>query len=1118
MADQQAGVSKGYGSWALLFSWFLMGIGLPGAVAGLDRRWVATHLPMFIILCFLSLLGPWLAGVAQEVWRRRYKDLVIDWIGSSIDRRAGFFWQKYRTHLLADLRYVDLGGLTGRFFDPELSDVFVDVALRPGDPRKMRSSDLAGADLADLADLPETGQRQRVEDFLGRPQPRVLAIIGAPGTGKTTLLRHTARAMCLSRRVSRHGRNIPILLHLRDHFARIVAEPTVALPALVAEDLALYGLIDRADWLEHRLRAGDCVVMLDGLDEVARQEDRHAVAEWFRVQVIRYSRNDFVVTSRPLGYQGAHIEGAIIVQPQPFTREQVTKFLHRWCLAEERRSAGADDERVASRAAQDADDLLARLQAAPALHSLAVNPLLLTMIAIVHRHYGALPGSRAELYARICQVLLWSRQDAKKLKLDLRGSQKERLMRLLAFEMMRRKVRDLPTTEVTAILAPVLKRMNKTLPVRDVLYDADSNGLLVERENGVRGFAHQTFQEFLAAAHIKEEKLEEILVNAVDDVWWREATLLYVAGADAGPIVESCLAAGTPAALALAFDCADEAGELSSDLEDRLAILRSGGFTRGADPEHRRAVTGATLTRHLRQVTEIGEGTRICSQPINAAIYRFFLEDMAERGQARPPDRLELTAPDAVVTGVRASDAAAFVHWVNEVTGVNEVTDGRSAYRLPVLSEIRDLPHHEAFTVRPDSSPGHHVWVAPEHAGDPARLYPLVNGPLPGSISGAQLSQQLEADFASAPLALGILPLMVHSSVAARILGGRRGVDLPHSVESVFQLLDNLADALEPEGAGDLSLAMADVLADSAERDLGNVRAVIRDIEDGLSPDPRAIDVRAYVNLIAARKLSRTVDRDLRLICGFARMLREPRPGGLVQGDFELACNLELASSLKSSRDADIDVASEIESDGASRLSHRGARTGVTGAARGAKRDHDLERIVSSHFSAASRPVIGNAIVGMLAQLPEHHGPVPDLAEMTSSGTRFARQFAEIAAIGSGDYGVAPDSLADTTRSALTQLNEQLGDARRAESAWAGRVSDRFASLMEGVLVREQRVEAPIGLSLRIMALCLAVEADALGLRAVGHDFRQIAAAVTWLQLRHSGAEPAIEAIVLACG
>jgi hypothetical protein len=1111
MADQRI-PEKGSGA-LIVLGWLTTALGVPALAGAVEHQWVAKHSTLSIVLGVVIAVIIGMAGLARQIWLERYKDPLIDWVGAGIERRTGLFWQRYREHLLADLRYVDLRGLAGRFFDPDLSDVYVDVALRPRDPGKVASSDLPDAD---LANLPMAGQRGRIEDFLGRPQPRVLAVIGAPGSGKTTLLRHTACQMCMTRRGHRQGRSIPVLLYLRDHVTRIVAEPQVALPALVAEDIALHGLSDRAGWLEQRLRAGDCIVMLDGLDEVARLEDRRAVAEWVRMQVIRYSGNDFVVTSRPLGYQNSPIEGALTLQAQPFTRGQVTQFIQRWCLAEERRSTGAFDETIIRKAEVEADDLATRLQAAPALRALTVSPLLLTMIAIVHRHYGALPGSRAELYARICQVLLWSRQDAKKLKVEPRGDQKERLMRILAFEMMCRKVRDLSTTEAAAILRPVLDRMAKGPSVHEVLYDAASNGLFIERENGVRAFAHQTFQEYLTAAYIKDKSLQGILVDAVSDVWWRETTLLYVAGADAGPIVESCLATNTLPALTLAFDCKEEASELAPDLRDKLNRILAEGLAPGADPDRRRPATGVTLSRHLRQVTETADGTRVCSQPITIGIYRLFLEDMQARGQSRPPDAptdLGLTGAEEVIMGMRGSDAMAFVDWANEITG------GPPAYRLPTLDELEDPSVRDIFAGR-SGSPPHSVWVAPDPHKEVPRLYSPDNASPAGTINGAKLRKQLDADFVGAPLALGILPLMVHAYVAARVRDDRRHDGIPHAIAGTLDFLRNLADALGQGQAHDLSRSLEAGLADLVRHDLDDARTALRDVDRKLKYDGRAVLI--YVDLIVAR----TVKHDLGLLSAFARTLLNDRvrayalgiavdtAGKVEQSDLELVLNLELLRSLESTHCADISLDRDIDSDSVCYLDQLSGLIENTSDANSPDRVGKLQRLVDSFLARLSRRILGCALSETVSGPPDDDEPYPDLSEAAANIAIHAGRFADVVGLRPADYEMPPDALPDTVHSAITALDAQLSKGEHPE--WARLVASRFASLIEGVLVREQQVEASIGLSLRIMALCLAAEADAVAAQGLGHEFRRIAAGLTWLELRHSGAEPALGTIVLA--
>ena len=103
---------------------------------------------------------------------------------------------------------------------------------------------------------------------------------------------------------------------------------------------------------------------------------------------------------------------------RPFTAEQVQLFLDRWYLAAERHATGASGRTGAARRAGAGPGVRrqarpALLRENPALQDLAVNPLLLTMIATAHRYRGALPASRADLYGEICQVLLSRRGQAK---------------------------------------------------------------------------------------------------------------------------------------------------------------------------------------------------------------------------------------------------------------------------------------------------------------------------------------------------------------------------------------------------------------------------------------------------------------------------------------------------------------------------------------------------------------------------------------------------------------------------------------------------------------------------------------------------------------------------------
>ena len=111
----------------------------------------------------------------------------------------------------------------------------------------------------------------------------------------------------------------------------------------------------------------------------------------------------------------------------PFSPEQVVRFISNWYLANEIVSHNRDDPGVRKAADKGAGDLMRRIRDSEVLTELAVNPLLLTMIATVHRYRSELPGRRVELYREICEVFLGKRQDVRGVvrPIDLTPSQKQ---------------------------------------------------------------------------------------------------------------------------------------------------------------------------------------------------------------------------------------------------------------------------------------------------------------------------------------------------------------------------------------------------------------------------------------------------------------------------------------------------------------------------------------------------------------------------------------------------------------------------------------------------------------------------------------------------------------------
>jgi NACHT domain len=592
---------------------------------------------------------------------------------------------RYRRWVLDSLRYIDVQDLaTGGDHIPELGDVYVDVALvsraqqhGPGDGQAAE----------------DASARHTIDELLDRRSRVVLALIGQPGSGKSTLLAHAARRSGATTVWSHLGgghpgrRRVPVVLALRERAASIVADPAISLPDLIRAAVGSAPGREPGGWWERQLERGRCLVLLDGLDEIARADDRLAVAEWIGRQVASHPDNHFVVTSRSYDLLGPLSVQADVLVARPFTAKQVQLFLDRWYLAAERHATGASG-RTAGRAVQlrareSADRLNSLLQANSALRELAVNPLLLTMIATAHRYRGALPGSRADLYGEICQVLLSRRAQAKDLPELLSWPAKQTLLASLAYQMMRDHASDLPAARVLEILGPQLERYSSSVTGEAFLDNVARNGLLAEAPDGRYAFTHLTFQEYLAARHVSANSdLVKSLVDNVSDPWWHETILLYAATADASPIVRACLDSGTIAALTLAFDCAEASTEIDPDLRRRLERERQRAYETDCSPQHRRLIAGVQIARLVRQTLSTDAGTRICARPVPADLYWLFLADTA----APRPDRP--CAPDAEqpATGIWGTEAQAFVTWANSITA----TATGLEVRLPAREELRE--------------------------------------------------------------------------------------------------------------------------------------------------------------------------------------------------------------------------------------------------------------------------------------------------------------------------------------------------------------------------------------------------------------------------------------------
>lgn len=394
-------------------------------------------------------------------------------------------------------------------------------------------------------------------------------ILGDPGSGKTTATKKLVLDYVSQAQQQEFGRfsGVPLYVPLRS-FARerhLRGQFYPILEFIYDYAAAFLNAPCSPGFFEYFLDAGECLVCFDGLDEVAATGQRQEIRDIVESFVNRYPRNRYLVTSRIVGYE----QGALSKRRfahctvQPLSDPDINQYVTQWYLAREKSSTYAESR------ARELSDTIMRSER---LRDLARNPLLLTIIALMHRVEAELPHERVKLYEKCTEALLFTFENVK--RLDVGDTSKEcmryrrELLEEVAYWMqserssetgreaiveeaeLRRQVTDRLRSDPTFSLQKLEAMQQAEVFVRFI---KERTGLLVERGDGQYAFVHLTFQEYFAACHIWRtygDDLDELWAHIEPrllDASWHEVILLLLGKLSESPrapsrIVERFLA------------------------------------------------------------------------------------------------------------------------------------------------------------------------------------------------------------------------------------------------------------------------------------------------------------------------------------------------------------------------------------------------------------------------------------------------------------------------------------------------------------------------------------------------------------------------------------------------
>jgi HEAT repeat protein len=321
-------------------------------------------------------------------------------------------------------------------------------------------------------------------------------ITGAPGSGKTTLVKYLALKTLNERK------RLPVLLELKSVTQQAFTEVKEDLVELLLQQ-SIAGLLrlDKLQELESlkkyfldRLKRGEVSIFLDGLDEVRGEKFFPSLCKSVNAfERSAYRENSIIITTRPYALE-ARFEGLVEMEIAPLNRQQVQAFLYHY---------HGDTQFVRA--------LSQQLRRRRELTELARVPFLLGVISEVYRHQGEIVGARLELYRQLVTRLVVTLDKEKSVERfvvnDPGGFNKREILKRLAYD---RLFVDPVSKDIERLVFTDDEILRKARhcsksEADDLVADVIATPLLREVGANTYAFAHLTLQEYLAAEVLSEQ-------------------------------------------------------------------------------------------------------------------------------------------------------------------------------------------------------------------------------------------------------------------------------------------------------------------------------------------------------------------------------------------------------------------------------------------------------------------------------------------------------------------------------------------------------------------------------------------------------------------------------------